>query len=241
MIDVTVDAKIDVIALDADDTLWHSESRFQETQARLSEILDRHAPHAQVQDHLHELEVRNIKLFGFGIKGFTLSMIEAAIEISKGEITADEIHEIVMMGKAMLEMPMELLNGVPETLAELAQNFPLFLTTKGDHMDQYNKIEKSGLADHFKEIEVVMNKDVASYGELLTRHGVDPAKAMMVGNSIPSDILPILELGGHGVYIPYHVTASFERHESEPDNPRYHRLSNIAALPALLKETNGGT
>ena len=232
---------IEIVALDADDTLWHSESRFQETQGRLSEILDRYAPHAEVQAHLHELEVRNTKLFGFGIKGFTLSMIEAAIEISKREITAGEIHEIVMMGKAMLEMPMELLDGVAETLAELAKVYPLFLITKGDHMDQYNKIQKSGLADHFKEIEVVMNKDVASYDELFIRHGVAPANVMMVGNSIPSDILPILELGGHGAYIPYHVTASFERHESEPDNPHYHRLARIAELPALLQKTNGDT
>ena len=231
---------VEIIALDADDTLWHSESRFQDTQLRLSEILDRHAPHDEVQAHLHELEDRNIKLFGYGIKGFTLSMVEAAIEISQGQITAGEIHEIVMMGKAMLEMPMELLAGVVETLEILGRNYPLFLITKGDHMDQYNKIEKSGLADHFKEIEVVMNKDVASYGELLTRHGVDPAKVMMVGNSIPSDILPVLELGGHGTYIPYHVTASFERHQSEPDHPRFRRLKTIQALPELLLKMNGG-
>ncbi len=136
---------IKVVALDADDTLWHSESRFQDTQARLSEILDSHAPHDHVQAHLHELEARNIKLFGFGIKGFTLSMIEAAIEISQGGITAAEIHEIVMMGKAMLDGPMELLDGVGDTLAALALDFPLIMITKGDHMDQYNKIEKSGL------------------------------------------------------------------------------------------------
>ncbi|MDP6692420.1 MAG: HAD family hydrolase [Alphaproteobacteria bacterium] len=226
---------IEVIALDADDTLWHSESRFHETQLRLSEILDRHAPHEEVQAHLHELEVRNIKLFGFGIKGFTLSMVEAAIEISRGQITAEEIHEIVMMGKAMLEMPMELLDGVEDTLEEIGHHYPLVLITKGDHMDQYNKIEKSGLAGHFREIEVVLKKDAAAYAEVFTRHGTDPAGVMMVGNSIPSDILPILELGGHGVYIPYHVTASFERHDEEPDSPRYHRLDSIQALPALLR------
>ena len=231
---------IKVVALDADDTLWHSESRFQDTQLRLSEILDRHAPHDEVQAHLHELEDRNIKLFGYGIKGFTLSMVEAAIEISQGQITAGEIHEIVMMGKAMLEMPMELLAGVVETLEILGRNYPLFLITKGDHMDQYNKIEKSGLGDHFKEIEVLLNKDVAAYRELFARHRTDPAKVMMVGNSIPSDILPVLELGGHGTYIPYHVTASFERHQSEPDHPRFRRLKTIQALPELLLKMNGG-
>lgn len=231
---------IEIIALDADDTLWHSESRFQDTQMRLSEILDRHAPHDEVQAHLHELEIRNIKLFGFGIKGFTLSMVEAAIEISQSRITAAEIHEIVMMGKAMLEMPMELLDGVSQTLEILGRDYPLFLITKGDHMDQYNKIKKSGLAGHFKEIEVVLNKDAAAYRELFSRHGADPAKVMMVGNSIPSDILPVLELGGHGAHIPYHVTASFERHEHEPDHPRFHSLDNIQDLPALLQRMNGG-
>jgi putative hydrolase of the HAD superfamily len=193
-----------------------------------------------VRAHLHELEARNIKLFGFGIKGFTLSMIEAAIEISHGKITASEIHEIVMMGKAMLDGPLELLDGAGETLAALERDFPLIMITKGDHMDQYNKIGKSGLAAHFKHIEVVMNKDVAAYAEVFSRHGVDPGEVMMVGNSIPSDILPILELGGHGVYIPYHVTASFERHDDEPDSPRYRRLENIRELPALLQTMNGG-
>ena len=229
---------IKVVALDADDTLWHSESRFQATQARLSEILDRHAPHDQVQTHLHELEVRNQKLFGFGVKGFTLSMIEAAIEISDGEITAGEIHEIVMMGKAMLDGPVELLDGVRVTLVELAETYPLMMITKGDHMDQYNKIEISGLAGHFQEIEVLLDKDVASYDEIFARHNVDPGEVMMVGNSIPSDILPILELGGHGTFIPYHVTASFERHEQEPDSPRYHRLARIDQLPRLLNHLN---
>ena len=229
---------IKVVALDADDTLWHSESRFQATQARLSEILDRHAPHDQVQTHLHELEVRNQKLFGFGVKGFTLSMIEAAIEISDGEITAGEIHEIVMMGKAMLDGPIELLDGVRVTLVELAEAYPLMMITKGDHMDQYNKIEKSGLAGHFQEIEVLLDKDVASYDEIFARHNVDPGEVMMVGNSIPSDILPILELGGHGTFIPYHVTASFERHEQEPDSLRYHRLARIDQLPRLLNHLN---
>jgi putative hydrolase of the HAD superfamily len=231
---------IKVVALDADDTLWHSESRFQATQARLSEILDRHAPHDQVQTHLHELEVRNQKLFGFGVKGFTLSMIEAAIEISDGEITAGEIHEIVMMGKAMLDAPMELLDGVRVTLVELAEAYPLMMITKGDHMDQYNKIEKSGLAGNFPEIEVLLDKDVASYDEIFARHNVDPGEVMMVGNSIPSDVLPILELGGHGTFIPYHVTASFERHEREPDSPHYHRLARIDQLPRLLNHLNGG-
>ncbi|MFP6705103.1 MAG: HAD hydrolase-like protein [Alphaproteobacteria bacterium] len=145
-----------------------------------------------------------------------------------------------MMSKAMLDAPIELLDGVRVTLVELAEAYPLMMITKGDHMDQYNKIEKSGLAGHFQEIEVLLDKDVASYDEIFARHNVDPGEVMMVGNSIPSDVLPILELGGHGTFIPYHITASFERHEQEPDSPRYHRLTRIDQLPRLLNHLNGG-
>ncbi|MDP6346547.1 MAG: HAD family hydrolase [Alphaproteobacteria bacterium] len=225
---------ISLIAFDADDTLWHSENLFQGTQNRLAAILEHHASHADVQAHLHETEVRNIELFGYGIKGFTLSMVEAAIEISKGRVTAAEIHEIVMMGKAMLDRPMQLLDGVAEVLPALAGRYPLYMITKGDHMDQRNKIEKSGLAGHFTEIEIVLDKGVADYRAVFDRHGVDPATVLMVGNSIPSDILPILELGGRGVFIPYAVTASFERHDKEPQSDRFHRLAGIGQLPALL-------
>jgi len=225
---------IEVIAFDADDTLWHSESLFHATQARLSEILDRHAPHDEVQARLHDTEAHNIRLFGYGVKGFTLSMVEAAIEISRQQISADEIHEIVMMGKAMLDNPLELMDGVEAVLEQLRGSHRLFLITKGDHMDQYNKIGKSGLSHRFEQIEVVLEKDVATYRELFARHDVAPERLLMVGNSVPSDILPILELGGHAVHIPYHVTASFERHDADPAHPRFRRLERIAELPALL-------
>ncbi len=225
---------IEVVAFDADDTLWHSESLFQATQARLSEILDRYAPHDEVQARLHDTEVRNIRLFGYGVKGFTLSMVEAAIEISGQQVSAAEIHEVVMMGKAMLDNPLELMDGVEAVLDGFAGRHRLLLITKGDHMDQYNKIDKSGLADRFDHIEVVLEKDVATYAEIFARHGVDADRLVMIGNSMPSDILPILELGGHAVHIPYHVTASFERHDGDPEHPRFRRLDRIAELPALL-------
>jgi putative hydrolase of the HAD superfamily len=231
---------IRAIAFDADDTLWHTESLFQETQARLSEILDNYADHDTVQSRLHDVEVRNVKLFGYGIKGFMLSMVETAIEISDARISAADIHKIVAMGREMLEAPMELLDGVPETLVALGGRFPLYLVTKGDLMDQRNKIEKSGLANHFMATEVVAEKDPATYGQVFARHGVDPAAAMMVGNSMPSDVLPVLDLGGWAVHIPYRVTASFERHGSDPDHTRFSRLDRIAELPALLDRLDGG-
>lgn len=231
---------IRAIAFDADDTLWHTESLFQETQARLSEILEHYADHDTVQSRLHDTEMRNVKLFGYGIKGFMLSMVETAVEISGARISAADIHRIISMGREMLEAPMELLDGVPQTLAALADRFPLYLVTKGDLMDQRNKIEKSGLAGHFVATEVVADKDPATYREVFARHGIDPAAAMMVGNSVPSDVLPVLDLGGWAVHIPYAVTASFERHDLDPDHKRFARLDRIAELPALLDRLTGG-
>jgi putative hydrolase of the HAD superfamily len=226
---------IQTVAFDADDTLWHTESHFQATQTRLAEILDAYAPHEDVQARLHDVEERNIKLFGYGVKGFTLSMIEAAIEISGQRISAADVHEIAMMGKAMLDQPMELLPDVGTVLTDLGRTHHLMMITKGDVMDQQNKIEKSGLAHHFAEIEIVAIKDVNSYRAVFERHGLLPANTVMVGNSIPSDVAPVLALGGYGVYVPYSVTASFERHGEEPRHRRYRRIDTIAELPGLVR------
>ena len=230
---------IRAIGFDADDTLWHTETLFQETQARLAAILETYAAHDEVQRRLHATEERNVKFFGYGIKGFTLSMVEAAIEISGGRIAAADIHRIVAMGREMLEAPMDLLDGVPQVLADLRPRLPLYMVTKGDLMDQRNKIEKSGLAEHFTAIEVVARKDAATYRELFGRLGIDPATVMMVGNSVPSDILPVLELGGWAVHIPYVVTASFERHDEDPAHARFARLTTIRDLPAHLDRVTG--
>jgi putative hydrolase of the HAD superfamily len=226
---------ISVIAFDADDTLWHTESLFVETQARLTAILDRYAPHAEVVARLQETEHRNLALFGYGIKGFILSMVETAIEISGRRVRAEEIHEILMMGRAMLDSPLDLLDGVIETLEALAGRHRLFLITKGDLLDQTNRIEKSGLAAHFAHIEIVPRKTPETYRQIFVRHGVAPQEVMMIGNSIPSDVLPVLEIGGYGVHIPYRLTAAFERHEALPRHTRFHQLAAIAELPALIR------
>ena len=230
---------IRAVCFDADDTLWHTETLFQETQARLAAILETYASPDLVQQRLHATEDRNVKIFGYGVKGFTLSMVEAAIEISEGRISAADIHRIVAMGREMLEAPMHLLDGAPQVLADLGPRFPLHLVTKGDLADQRNKIDKSGLAAHFTAIEVVARKDAATYREFFDRLGIDPAMVMMVGNSIPSDILPVLELGGWAVHIPYVVTASFERHDEDPAHARFARLSTIRDLPAFLDQVTG--
>jgi putative hydrolase of the HAD superfamily len=229
-------SKLDVIALDADDTLWHCESLFQETQTRLIEILDQYADHESVTARLHDTEEANIRLFGFGIKGFTLSMIETAIEISDRKISAEDIHEITMMGKAMLDSPLELFEGIEDTLEELARRYPLYLITKGDNMDQYNKIEKSNLASYFKQIDVVLKKNVETYQDLFTGYETDPRRALMAGNSVPSDVLPVLELGGWGVHIPYYVVASFEKHDDDPRHSRFRRIDRLTKLPELLQQ-----
>ncbi len=229
---------ISVLAFDADDTLWHTENSFAETQGRLATILDRYAPHSEVMERLQKTERRNILLFGYGIKGFILSMVETAIEISGRRVNAGEIHEILMMGKAMLDAPLNLLDGVERALDELAADYRLLLITKGDMLDQQNKIEKSGLAGRFSYIEVVTEKVPATYRRIFAAQGVEPAEAVMIGNSIPSDVVPVLEIGGHAVHIPYVVTAEFERHDQLPRHDRFFQLDSIGELPALIRSLN---
>ena len=227
---------ISEIGFDADDTLWHCENMFFETQARLEEILEQYAPREEVEAKLHDTELQNVRLFGYGIKGFTLSMVETAVQISGGKITGDEVHEILMMGKSMLDAPVELIPNVRTVLASLQDRYRLILITKGDVLDQTNKIDKSGLGDFFDQIEVVQKKDVDSYRDVLTRHAVDPTQFLMIGNSIPSDVLPVLELGGWGVHVPYRHTAVFERHEDDPPHDRFRRLDSLSDLPALVAD-----
>ena len=178
----------------------------------------------------------NIKLFGYGAKGFTLSMIETAIEISRGKVTAPDIHEIVMLGKGLLDAPLNLIEGGGDVLKQLSGDYRLFLITKGDVLDQRNKIVKSGLEGLFERTEVVQEKDPATYRALFQEHDIDPGSVAMVGNSMRSDILPILELDGTGIYIPYHVTAHFEIVEEDVSHPRFHKLQSIYQVPDLLTE-----
>jgi len=224
------------IGFDADDTLWHCEHLFAETQAELQEILVKHAPEDEVEAKLHATELENVKLFGYGIKGFTLSMVETAVQISHGRVTGDEVHRILMMGKRMLEAPVDLMPGIRDVLEALRGSYRLLLITKGDVLDQTNKIDKSGLGDLFDAIEVVQNKDTGAYRDVFDRNGVRPGSFLMVGNSIPSDVLPVLELGGWGVHIPYEHVAIHERHDADPPHNRFRRLCHIGELPALVEE-----
>ncbi len=228
-------ARLEVIVFDADDTLWHNEHLFQDTQRRLSELLEPYATHSQVQAGLALRERRNQPLFGYGIKGFTLSMVETAIEMSDRRIPAADIHRIMALGRAMLQAPLRLMDGVEAVLQALHGRHRLLLITKGDLHHQQGKIEKSGLARYFEHTEVVANKDATTYAEVFAARGVDPDRAMMVGNSVPSDILPVLELGGYAVHIPYTATAEFERHHGTLDHPRAFTLEAVTELVALVR------
>ena len=225
---------VETIAFDADDTLWHTESYFQDVQNRFAGILEQYATHDDVHAHFHEMELKNIHLFGYGIKGFTLSMVETAIEISDRKISAAHIHDIVMLGKSIFDAPLDLLDGVEKTLKVLGQDYRLMLITKGDVLDQRNKIEKSGLEHLFTHTDVVQEKDPATYARLFSDYGINVEKVVMVGNSLRSDVLPVLELNGAAVHIPYHVTAHFEKVTDRVEHPRFREISSIRELPGLI-------
>lgn len=231
---------IDTVAFDADDTLWHNEHLFQDTQKKLEAIVQRYRPGEDIHDALFAVEMRNLELFGYGIKGFTLSMVEAAIQLTEERITAQEVHEIVQLGKHMMQAPVDLLDGVEETLAAVCGRYRVILITKGDIVDQTSKIERSGLADRFEQVEIVPRKDAAIYRTIFERHGIEPSHTVMVGNSMPSDVLPMLELGGHGVHVPYALLWAHEAHDADPESERFHRLERLDELPGLLHRLVGG-
>ncbi len=231
---------IETLGFDADDTLWHNETLFVATHAKLCTLLSHYHEAAQVDATLNATERRNLARYGYGIKSFTLSAIETAIELSDGRVSAAEIREIIALAHAMLDHPVETLVGVPETVAALAATgrYRMLVITKGDLRDQTRKVGLSQLDPHFAEIEVVTEKDPATYRRVLARHGVDPAAFLMVGNSIKSDILPVLDLGGHAAHVPYPHTWELDRADREPAGPRFHQLETIADLPSLLDTLN---
>jgi len=226
---------IDVIAFDADDTLWHNEHLYLTTHDKFKQLLRQYHNEEWIDQRLYETEIRNLQHFGYGIKGFTLSMIETAIELSEGRMSVNEIQMIIGFGKEMLQAPVELLDGVQETIAKLAESYKLMLITKGDLFDQEAKIARSGLGDYFSLIEVVCEKDLDTYKRIAAKHGIAPKCFLMVGNSLKSDILPVIAIGGRAVYIPYKTTWIHERVvEEDLDDKQYVTIEHISFLPALL-------
>jgi putative hydrolase of the HAD superfamily len=225
-----------VLAFDGDDTLWHNESRFHLTQQALRDLVRRHVPDADVEGHLFEVEMSNLGLYGYGVKAFTLSMLETAIKLTDGRIPAVDLQVILGWGKRMLAEPTELLDGVQESLLDVSARYSLLLITKGDLFDQESKLARSGLADLFSGVEILSDKTVDSYRSLLKRRGIKPNEFVMVGNSLRSDIAPVVALSARAVHIPYHVTWN---HEHMPDKAMpgvgWYRLGRITELAALLE------
>lgn len=233
---------IRMVGFDADDTLWHSETYFQAAHAEFERILGRYVDLADagVHERLLATERENIRLFGYGAKGMTLSMIETAIALSGERISAADLHRIVALGKSILQHPVELLPGVREAVAAVAATHRVVLITKGDLFHQERKVAASGLSDLFQRIEIVSEKDEASYARLLREFEVEAGGFAMVGNSLKSDIAPVLALGGWGIHVPYPLVWALERAEVDPAHPRFASVEHASAVPAVLARWEGG-
>jgi putative hydrolase of the HAD superfamily len=224
------------IAFDADDTLWHNERFFRSTQARFVELLRDHAREDQLRERLLAAERRNLGRYGFGVKGFVLSMIETAIEVSEARVPATAIGEIMDLGREMLAHPIELLPGVEQAIAALSDEARLVLVTKGDLLDQERKLAQSGLGEAFEAVEIVSHKTAPVYAAIFARYAIRPDRAVMVGNSLKSDVLPVIEAGGWGVYVPSETTWELEHAEPPEAHPRFRRIDSLVALPAMVAE-----
>ena len=226
---------IKIIAFDADDTLWVNEPIFTKTQEACKSLLKKYIDPAVLEEKLYSTEVKNLKLFGYGVKGFTLSMIETAIELSEGKITGQEIQSIIALAKEMVQHPVELLPNIKSTLEQLQDQYELMIITKGDLFDQESKIARSGIADYFNRIEIVSEKDEQTYQDLFRRHNIELHHFLMLGNSLKSDVLPIIKLGGQAIHIPFHTTWV---HETVPQNTQealdYVTLKDVSLLPQYL-------
>jgi putative hydrolase of the HAD superfamily len=226
---------IDVIAFDADDTLWQSEDGFRANELRFCELLAPFAPEGvDVMAALTATERKNLGTYGYGVKSFAIAMVEAAITISNGSVTTAVISELIDMARGQLEEQVHLLPNVPEVLAAVGRHYRIVLITKGDLVHQTHKITTSGLEHHFEHCEVVLEKDPDTYARLLRRFDVKPSRFLMVGNSVRSDILPVLAIGGHGVHIPYHLLWELE-HVDHDHDALFPELASIAELPGLLQ------
>jgi putative hydrolase of the HAD superfamily len=222
------------IGFDADDTLWQNEAFFRLTQDRFADLLAAHADPDHLHDRLLAAERRNLGHYGFGIKGFTLSMIETAIEVTDGRVEASVIAELLATGREMLRHPVELLPHARAAVTALAADYRVLLITKGDLLDQERKLAQSGLGDLFHGVEIVSDKTAAVYARIFARHATEPDQAMMVGNSLKSDVLPVIEAGGWGVYVPHGLTWALEHADEPTGHARFHSLPSLETLPDLV-------
>ena len=226
---------IKVIAFDADDTLWINEPYFQETENKFCALLEDYLPRHTLAKELFKTEIQNLPLYGYGIKGFMLSMIETAMRISNSTLNIEVLQKAIEFGKELLEKPIEILEGVEEVLKTLKGKYRLVVATKGDLLDQERKLKKSGLEHYFHHIEIMSDKQENDYLKLIRRLDIQPADFLMIGNSLKSDVMPVLSIGGHAVHIPYHTTWAHEHVEHHVDHANFtHAKKIIEILPSLI-------
>jgi putative hydrolase of the HAD superfamily len=237
-----VTCNLTTIGFDADDTLWHNERFFRVTQDRFAALLLDHTPasldRTGLERRLLAAEKRNLGRYGYGVKGFTLSMIETAIEVTNQRVPAAVIQELIVAGQMMLTYPIELLPHARAAVEQLADHHRLILITKGDLLDQERKLAQSGLGDLFDAVEIVSEKTPQIYHEIFTRHAEGPERAMMVGNSMRSDVVPPITAGGWGIYVPHGQIWEVEHAEPPSDSPRYHTIEHLGQLPDLVARIN---
>ena len=229
---------ITTIGFDADDTLWVNETYFRNAEAEFGRLLEGYETQNTIDQELFKTEMANLSLYGYGIKGFTLSMIECALQLSNRQLSAKIIERLIDIGKEMIGHPLELLDGVPEVLEELAGNYRLLVLTKGDLLDQERKLQKSGLIDYFHHVEVLSDKKEENYKRLLDHLGIEISEFLMVGNSLKSDVLPIRNLGGRAVHIPFHTTWAHEEVSPESHGNDHLTLNSLTELLSYLNPHN---
>lgn len=231
---------ITTIAFDADDTLWHNERFFKLTKESFAALLSDYADADHLEERLFAAERRNLSRYGFGIKGFTLSMIETAIEVSGDKLPASVVRTILDAGRDMLDHPVELFPGVAEAIDKLSKTHKLLIVTKGDLFHQERKVAASGIADYFAGVEIVSDKSPATYRAVFARYGDGPEKSLMIGNSLKSDVIPAIEAGGWGVYVPHELTWIVEHASAPASHPRYREIAAVSELPSLVESLSDG-
>ncbi|MDO9374487.1 MAG: HAD family hydrolase [Ferruginibacter sp.] len=225
---------IKVIAFDADDTLWINEPYFQETEQKFCALLEDYLPRHTLAKELFKTEIQNLPLYGYGVKGFMLSMIETGIRVSDSTLNIEVLKKAIEYGKELLEKPIELLDGVEDVLKALKGKFRLVVATKGDLLDQERKLKKSGLEHYFHHIEIMSDKQEGDYRKLIKHLDIQPSEFLMLGNSLKSDVLPVLAIGGHAVHIPYHTTWEHEQVEHNVDHANFRHVHTISEIISFL-------
>lgn len=226
---------IKIIAFDADDTLWDNEPLFQNVEKELCELLSEYADMQHISATLFDIEMNNMKIYGYGAKAFTLSMIEAALKLSDNRIPASTIDKIIEKGKYLLNMPIQLLDGVEDTLSVLSKKYKLIVATKGDLLDQQRKLERSGIAAYFDHVEIMSDKTDKEYKKMVSSLNTSPEHILMVGNSLKSDIYPPLAIGMYAAYVPYHTMWKHEVVDENIDNDRFFRIESVSQISHLIE------